>query len=214
MKSEQNSLVAFSGGKDSVAISQYLINQGIKPLHVCVLCRGLEYPLHIKYVKDYCNMYDVGLKIIYSKVTFEWLLKNSKYIFPANSKIKGQFFQINQQSNLKSFSERYSFRKVYFGRRLADGNSIKSKRYVLSNGIIQDFPLRKWSNEKTNMYTKETLLSPIYNTLRGQVRGTHPINIANTYFDDGIKEAMKFIRIMDLDLYEKAVLLSRAMASG
>lgn len=204
-----NKLVAFSGGKDSVAISQYLINKDIKPLHLCVLCEGLEYPSHIKYVEDYCSTYNVDLKIVYSKVNFNWLLKNTKYIFPSSSKIKSRFFQINQQDNIKRYSENYNFDVIYFGRRLADGNSIKSEYYKLANNKIQSFPLRNWSNDKTNEYIKNVDLSPIYETERGRVRGTHPINIANTYFDNGISEAMKFIKLMNGDLYTKAVKLAK-----
>tara|TARA_R100001082_G_scaffold98640_1_gene67013 strand:- start:59 stop:688 length:630 start_codon:yes stop_codon:yes gene_type:complete len=204
-----DSMVAFSGGKDSVAISQYLLKKNIKPVHVCVLCKGLEYPKHIQYIKEYCNKYNIDLKIIYSKVNIDWLLKNTKYIFPFSSKIKGRFFQINQQSNIKKYSEKYNFKKVYFGRRLADGNSIKSEKYLLANKKIQSFPLRSWSDIKTNNFLKNIKLSPLYNTLRGKARGTHPINIANTYFDKGITEALSFIKLMDSQLYETAIMLSK-----
>ena len=202
----KNSILAFSGGKDSVAISKFMLDQGYKIPHISVINKELDYPIHIKYIKDYCKRKDVELTFIEQKhLGMDFLKKNPKYIFPFDSKIKGNWFYKFQQSGIKKYSEKNNCSTVIYGRRTADGNSIKSHSYMTKNGILQCFPLRDWSNYKTMEYIKDEILSPIYENERGITRGTHTINIANTYQDKNADAALDFIKGIDLKMYNKAL---------
>tara|TARA_R100000935_G_scaffold28627_2_gene48991 strand:- start:2486 stop:3127 length:642 start_codon:yes stop_codon:yes gene_type:complete len=204
----KNAIIAFSGGKDSVAISKFMLDQGYKIPHVCVINKELDYPVHLKYVKEYCKNKDVDLTFVdQNHLGMDFLKKNPKFIFPFDSKIKGNWFYRFQQSGIKKYAEKNNCSTVIYGRRTADGNSIKSNLYTTKNGIQQYFPLRDWSNTKTMEYIKLEKLSPIYNNERGVVRGTHTINIANTYKDKNINSALEFIKSMDLQMYNKALTL-------
>ena len=98
----KNSIIAFSGGKDSVAVSKFMLNQGYKIPHVCVINKELDYPCHLNYIKD-------------------------------------------------------------------------------------------------------EEISPIYKSERGLIRGTHTINIANTYIDKDVNVSLEFIKSIDLKMYQNAI---------
>lgn len=211
----KNSILAFSGGKDSVAISKFMLDQGYKIPHVSVINKELDYPIHIKYIEDYCKRKAVELIFIEQKhLGINFLKKNPKYIFPFDSKIKSNWFYKFQQLGIKKYSEKNNCSTVIYGRRTADGNSIKSHSYVTKNGIKQYFPLRDWSNIKTMEYIKDEILSPIYEQERGLIRGTHTINIANTYQDENEHVALNFIKSIDLNMYNNALDLYKHKLNG
>ena len=54
-------------------------------------------------------------------------------------------------------------------------------------------------------YIKNEEISPIYKSERGIVRGTHTINIANTYTDKDVSIALEFIKSIDLGMYKNAL---------
>ena len=192
-------ILAFSGGKDSVALSKFMIERGYHLPHVAVISSELDYKVHIQFIKDYCSSKNIELILIDRvKYGIDFLMKNNQYIFPSNSKIKGMWFKLFQQNGLIEYSEKNDVDTVVFGRRTADGNSIKSKYYFLKkNGIAQYFPLRDWSNQETLDFIKDEAHSPIYNTERGILRGTHPVNIANMYGEVNPTDAMSFIKEME-----------------
>lgn len=211
----KNSIIAFSGGKDSVAVSKFMLEQGYNIPHVCVINKELDYPSHLKYIEDYCKSKNVDLIFVeQNHLGIEFLKKNPKYIFPSNSKVKGNWFYKFQQSGIRKYSEKNKCSTVIYGRRIADGNSIKKKMYVTKNGISQYFPLRDWSNVKTMKYIEDQDISPIYKYVWGVIRGTHTINIANTYIDKNLDLALKFIKSMDLKMYENALELLKYKNNG
>lgn len=202
----KNSIIAFSGGKDSVAVSKFMLNQGYKIPHVCVINKEIDYPCHLNYIENYCKSKNVDLIFIeQSHLGLEFLKKNPKYIFPFDSKIKSNWFYKFQQSGIRKYSEKNNCKTVIYGRRTADGNSIKKELYTTKNGILQYFPLRDWSNNKTMNYIKDEEISPIYKSERGLIRGTHTINIANTYIDKDVNVSLEFIKSIDLKMYQNAI---------
>ena len=110
-----NSILAFSGGKDSVAVSKFILDQGYNVPHVCVINREIDYPSHIKYIEDYCKEKNVELIFVEQKhLGIDFLKKNPKYIFPSNSKIKGNWFFKFQQSGIKKYSEKTNSSMVIY----------------------------------------------------------------------------------------------------
>ena len=176
------SFLAFSGGKDSVAVSQYMLEQGIKLPHVAVINYELDYWEHIEYIKDYCKRYKLELHLqVLQNRGYDYVVANPKYIFPKDSKTKGDWFRKFQQYGIKKFAKDNNYSTIVYGRRLADGNNIKKEYYKTADGLSHYFPLRIWSNEQTNYYISSFKLSPVYATDLGKRRGTHTINIANEY---------------------------------
>lgn len=179
----KNSFVAFSGGKDSVAVSKYVREElGLSLPHVAVINHELDYEEHIDYIRDYCddNKIELHFQILKNR-GLDYVIHNPKYIFPFDSKVKGDWFRKFQQYGIKKFARDNNFSTIIYGRRIADGNNIKSEYYKTADNLFHYFPLRIWSNEQTNYYISKEELSPIYKTDLGKRRGTHTINIANEY---------------------------------
>tara|TARA_B100001175_G_C19345804_1_gene559778 strand:- start:137 stop:793 length:657 start_codon:yes stop_codon:yes gene_type:complete len=178
----KNAFLAFSGGKDSVAISKYMLEQNIILPHVAVVNEELDYKEHLDYIKNYADKYNLDLYFYWLKNRgLDFVKANPKYIFPKDSKIKGDWFRKFQQYGIKKFAKENGFSTIVYGRRLADGNNIKKEYYKTADGLYHYFPLRIWSNEQTNYYISKEELSPIYRTELGKRRGSHTINIANEY---------------------------------
>lgn len=204
----EKSLLAFSGGKDSVAVSQYMLNKGYKIPHIAIVNKELDYPKHIQFIIDYCRKYSIELHLINrEKYGVKFLHENPKYIFPFDSKVKSRWYKIFQQNGVREFAEKYEADTVIFGRRRQDGNSIRKRFYRNKNGIGQFFPIMDWSNERTWRYVKGIPHSPIYDYAYGRKRGTHPINIANTY-DGTLEEVLEFIKTMSPSKYKLACKLA------
>ncbi|QDP60655.1 MAG: hypothetical protein Unbinned1469contig1000_34 [Prokaryotic dsDNA virus sp.] len=178
-----NSFVAFSGGKDSVAISKYVREElDLKIPHVAVVNHELDYEEHLDYIRDYCDNNEIELHLqILKNRGVDYVKANPKYIFPKDSKTKGEWFKKFQQYGIKKWAKDNNFSTIIYGRRLADGNNIKKEYYQTADKLFHYFPLRTWSNEQTNYYIHKEELSPIYKTELGKRRGTHTINIANEY---------------------------------
>ncbi len=211
-----NSMLAFSGGKDSVAVSQYILRQGYKPLHVAVVSKTLDYPQHKQFIQEYCDRYKIPLRFQYRPKFGEYIhvYQRPEFIFPECSKVKNKWFQGMQRSGIAAATKRFSPEAVIYGRRSADGNSSSIKlvrdesgngaSYVSSTNTPQLFPLWFWSQVKTADYVSDTMRSPIYDTARGIKRGTHTINIANMYGESDHTASMEFIKSMDAKCYERA----------
>jgi 3'-phosphoadenosine 5'-phosphosulfate sulfotransferase (PAPS reductase)/FAD synthetase len=179
----ENSFVAFSGGKDSVAVSKYVREElGLKLPHVAVVNLELDYEEHIKFIHNYCykNNIDLRLQILKNR-GIDYVKQNPKFIFPFDSKIKGEWFRKFQQYGIKKYAKDNGYNLIIYGRRIADGNNIKKEYYKTADGLSHYFPLRDWSNEHTQFYILNEPHTPIYNTPEGYRRGTHTINIANEY---------------------------------
>lgn len=197
-------ILAFSGGKDSVAVSQYMLSRGYKLPHVAVVNKEIDYRCHLDFIESYCNQYNVPLLFVNRKEKgMDFLKKNPKFIFPTCSKIKSRWFRIFQRNGIHEFTEKYKIKSVVYGRRIADGNLIRKPKYKTANGVWQMFPLRSWSNEYTFDYIKRFPKSPIYDTPRGMRRGTHTINIANIYGETVFDDAINFIKATDENKYPK-----------
>lgn len=202
----QNAILAFSGGVDSVAVSQYMLRMGHKPPHVAIVSTELDYACHLEYINTYCEKYEIPLTVIDRiDMGVSFLKRNPQYIFPFESKIKGRWFKLFQQDGIRMHSQHVNADTVIFGRRRLDGNSIKDRQYRLKNGILQFFPIMDWDNDTTWSFVEGIELSPLYNHKRGRARGTHPINIANMYSDDGLNDALDFIKLMEPQKYELAI---------
>ena len=107
MRDIKNALVAFSGGKDSVAVSKYVREELKLDLpHIAIVNYELDYPEHIEYIKDYANKNNIDLVIYNLKERgLDFVKKNPKYILPYDSKIKSELFRKFQQYGVKKYSK-------------------------------------------------------------------------------------------------------------
>ena len=75
----KNAFLAFSGGKDSVAISKYMLEQNIILPHVAVVNEELDYKENLDYIKNYADKYNLDLY-------FYWLKNRGLDFVKANPK--------------------------------------------------------------------------------------------------------------------------------
>lgn len=204
MRDIKNALVAFSGGKDSVAVSKYVREELKLDLpHIAIVNYELDYPEHIEYIKDYANKNNIDLVIYNLKERgLDFVKKNPKYILPYDSKIKSEWFRKFQQYGVKKYAKLIQKNTIIWGRRTADGNNIKAEYYTTSDKLNHYFPIKDWSNERTKLYIEDQELTPIYATRRGYERGTHTINIANHY-NGNDSEALELVKSINETQYKK-----------
>lgn len=202
-------LVAFSGGKDSVFLSE-LIRHHRDMDYAAVISEELEYSMHINFMKEYSKRVGINLIFIETGFGFDWLDKHPEFILPTTSKIKSKIFKLVQQDHIRRYAEKNGYDCVIFGRRTADGNSIKAKLYTTKNGIQQYFPVKDYPDiAVTNFLCESYVLSPIYKHCDGFYRGTHTINICNAYGDQPRGKRLKYFEQFEPEKYRRIMELIR-----
>lgn len=201
--------LAFSGGIDSVAVSQFLIQRGVKIPHVAVINHQLDYPEHLRYISEYCRTNGVRLILqIMEDRGMDFVRANPKYILPETSKVMGEWYAKFQQAGLRRVRKSYGFNAMVYGRRLDDGNSIKAEVYKTKDGDIHLFPLIDTSNSQVAQMVSGRKLSLFYGHPTGRKRGTHLVNICRKP-GMTLDESKAMVKALDKNMYNKLKSLIR-----
>lgn len=143
--------LAWSGGKDSLAVEVVYEASGYPMRGVCSVASDLEFPAMLEYQQTrhpenvvLINRHDLNL---------DWLAKNPRYCFPK----KGNDAQVYTVEVTRWGQHEYQHRVhpdvMIMGRRKADGNWFdRSNPYNISknsHGMVSYSPIRDWSHELT-----------------------------------------------------------------
>jgi len=208
LKQFKNPLVAWSGGKDSVFVSETLKKIG-KYKYACVVSRALEYQMHLDYISAYAFTNQLSLAVIETGFDFDWLNQHPEFILPVSSAIRAKIYKVVQQNHIKFYAENNGHDAVIFGRRTDDGNSIYAELYKNKNGkgIFQYFPFKDVKDNEVMSALKNVELSPIYQKCDGFARGTHTVNICNAYGDTPIGKRLEFVKRYEPKKYNELMKL-------
>lgn len=163
---------AWSGGKDSIVLSELCRKAGIMDCMIGVC--NLEYPVFLEWIK---NNKPEGLEVVNTEQGVEWLSKHSNLLFPQKSSTVARWYSIVQHSAQKKYYRKKKLDMILLGRRTADGNYTgKNGLYTNQEGITRYSPIYHWKHEAVLAYIYYNGLSlpPVYNWEDGYKQGTHP----------------------------------------
>lgn len=164
---------AWSGGKDSLVLGEICKQADIIPC-VLVIC-NLEYKAFIEWIE---NHKPSGLSVINTGQDMKWLVKHSGMLFPQDSKVASQWFQVVQHRGQNKYYKEHELDMLLLGRRRVDGNYIGKGNNIYTNkqGITRYSPMSDWTHEQVLAYIHYYHLEipPIYNWKNGYLCGTHP----------------------------------------
>lgn len=169
----KNAAYAWSGGKDSLVLSELCQKAGIEQGVFC-MC-SLDYQCFIdwtdKYKPEGIFVYDSGYDL-------EWLAKNQQYLFPQGDYLF-RWYQMYRWTPEKKYYKNNNLDILCFGRRNIEGNRTgKNGIATNKNGDVSFSPLYDWSHEEIFAYITyyNVTMPPVYDWEDGYVQGTHPWN--------------------------------------
>lgn len=164
---------AWSGGKDSLVLSEICQRAGIIPC-VLVVC-NLEYKAFIEWVQVHKPP---ELSTINTGQDMKWLASNLHMLFPQDSKIASKWFQIVQHRGQVQYYKEHNLDMLLLGRRRVDGNYVGRGDNIYTNkqGVTRYSPMSEWTHEQVIAYIHyyNLELPPFYNWKNGYLCGTHP----------------------------------------
>lgn len=164
---------AWSGGKDSLVLGDICRQAGITSC-VLVICK-LEYKTFMEWIEE--NK-PPELSIINTGQDIKWLAAHQNMLFPQDSKIASQWFQIVQHRGQATYYKENGLDMLLLGRRRADGNYVGKGDNIYTNrqGVTRYSPLSDWTHEQilAYIYYYHLKMPPIYNWKNGYLCGTHP----------------------------------------
>lgn len=171
--SNRRAAYAWSGGKDSIVLSQICQMAGVQNAMIGVC--DLEYPAFLEWIKtnkpEGCFMVNTGQDL-------DWLANHIEMLFPQDSTYTGRWFSIVQHKAQRIFYKEQNLDVLILGRRRADGNYVGrgSNIYTDGNGVTRYSPLASWRHEDilAFIHYHKLTLPPIYEWKNGYTCGTHP----------------------------------------
>lgn len=170
MYGANNLAYAWSGGKDSILISEICRKAGITQgmFGTC----DLEYPEFQKWVNENIPS---GVEPVSSGRDLEWLLERQDKIFPSDTKVRAWWFQNTHRVSQKKYYREKNLSGIFLGRRRIDGNTGSGNDYRDKSGALWITPVFEWTHEELFAYLHyyKLELPPIYNWKNGFLQGTH-----------------------------------------
>lgn len=161
---------AWSGGKDSIVLSDLCRKAGIRMGMIALT--HLEYPEFHRWIQ--VNLPD-DVKVVQVPIDMAWLIEHPQKLFPIMSMSTWQNEVHIRPQNY--FYEQGHFDILILGRRKSDGNYVgKGGCYTDRQGRTKYSPLADWPHEWILAYIAyhNLPLPPIYKWKDGFVQGTHP----------------------------------------
>lgn len=164
--------IAWSGGKDSIALEwitrQAGIEKGIMALS------NLEFNAFLDWLVIHQPPY---LDIMTSSFDATMFVSRPEYLFPDNSDVLGKWYGMHQHRIQKEYAHAHKLDLMIMGRRKADSNYTGrgSNLYTNKDGTIYN-PLADWSHEYifAVLHYYQLPLPPTYRFPRGFKQGTGP----------------------------------------
>lgn len=174
-----NPVMAWSGGKDSIALQPVAELAGVSESFIVLADERLEVPEFEEFVRSSAapqGLYNERR----SEVNLEWLAQRPNLVMPQTSKDAATWYRSVQHTGQRNYAKRNSVDLMILGRRRADGNVVGRKKgeieYVDRGGFTRYSPLTAWSHEDVlNVIAAYGLKLPsIYDHPRGFLVGTGP----------------------------------------
>lgn len=149
-------VLAFSGGKESVAMARLVreVNESV-PL-VYLSCPGCEWPSHEAFVRSFQPI------IMDSGHGWNWLRANPWAFLFSDAKSAERWYRVHQRGILRNFAKETG-RILLWGNRLADRNTVPAVRYAPDSGPELWMPLRDLSYDDILGVCGNDGLTPMYN---------------------------------------------------
>jgi 3'-phosphoadenosine 5'-phosphosulfate sulfotransferase (PAPS reductase)/FAD synthetase len=167
----RNAAVAWSGGKDSLALAHVARLAGVTE---CVLAiSDLEYPAFLRWVTD--NMPD-GLTVLSTGQDLDWLARNPRMLFPQGADGSRWFTIVNHRGQ-EQYYKQNRLDVLLLGRRHADGNytgPVGQVEYTNARKVCRYSPIANWPHEAVFALIgqQQIALPPCYGWPRGFQVGT------------------------------------------
>lgn len=164
-------LLAFSGGKDSIVMAHLARRKLGWADAVCEVSFAFE-----RDVEDYMAVARaLGLRCGFqNRLDMAWLQQNQHLMF-ADLKVQGELYAKRQQATVRQHAKRHGYTGVVFGRRREE-NTVPRCLYQTSDGRWQCHPIFDWSTANVWQYIQQHSLPypRIYDTPIGQLEGADP----------------------------------------
>lgn len=163
---------AYSGGKDSIALSKICELVGITDSMIGIC--NLEYPAFLNWIK---KNKPKGCEIINTGQDISWLSRHPAFLFPQSSAVASRWFSIVQHTAQQKYFKKHDLDIILLGRRKADGNYVgRGENIYTAKGITRYSPLAEWRHEDilALIHYYKLKLPPIYKWQNGYICGTHP----------------------------------------
>lgn len=146
-KSPKN-IIAFSGGKDSIAMTHILKSNNFD-ISDAVCETSFMFTEGLKHTKMMAQHF--GLRCEFrERLTWDWLKRNPKYV-ECPMKLQSNLYSIRQQQSVKEYSKANGYTGVLYGRR-RDENNVPKPLYTLKNGQWQCHPMASWTTKDVWSY--------------------------------------------------------------
>lgn len=183
----KNVAYAWSGGKDSIVLSNICEKAGVKKAMFAYT--DLEYPAFLKWCLEHKPKCCDDIHIPYD---LDWLAEHENMLFPKGKELN-KWYQIVQRAAFTKYFFDNKLDMIIVGHRKADGNIVGPDGTIRKgSGEIRYSPLADWSHEMILAYIhyNDIELPPIYKWHNGFRCGTHPwpsrMHIENV--EDGWRE--------------------------
>lgn len=164
--------VAWSGGKDSIALEFITRQAGIRDVFG-VFCE-LEYPAMMNWVME--NKPE-GCELVNTGQDLRFLKEHESWLFPRDAHGRMRWFQAVQHQGQNEYFKRRKMDMLILGRRRKEGNHCgRDNIYHTRQGVVRYCPLADWPHEYilAVIYYYNLKLPPLYDWENGFVIGTHP----------------------------------------
>lgn len=166
----RNPFIAWSGGKDSLALHFVCSLAGMKR-SVFIQQGSLEFPAFLRWVE---KNKPAGLSTMNTGHDLAWLARNEGMCFPVEQRWYKQWFMNRRGQD--AFCKQAKVDLLTFGRRSEDGNFIGPGGVHEKDGTVRYCPIRDWGHKHVLavMHYYRLAVPPIYEWPNGWVIGTGP----------------------------------------
>jgi 3'-phosphoadenosine 5'-phosphosulfate sulfotransferase (PAPS reductase)/FAD synthetase len=193
--------VAYSGGKDSLAVVFLLVEAGIpftlfnensfyfarQSADIKRTVKKNGWPAHF-----------------YVSFDDDWLRRHPEYIFTNDSTLKAQTYEARSSLVRKYAVETVGATSILWGRRNQENTVIASTRRDKA-GLLHGFPIREWRTEDIWDYLDARMPRPwIYSTPFGYLKGNAPFYSLNRrYMAGSVAECWRLCTALDPTITEE-----------
>lgn len=141
-------LIAYSGGKDSIATALILAKHfGVRD----AVCENSWYfDVHIEDSTKIAKQIGLRCAFVDSYPGMDFLVKRPEFIFAQSGKVKAKLYALRHWRTISRHAEEGGYDLIAFGRRLGS-NSVKDWLYE-ARGRLQFFPIREWMESQVWAY--------------------------------------------------------------
>lgn len=142
-------LIAFSGGKDSVAIALLAREQGVRH---AICDASFYFKSMIEDVERLGRDMDLDMEIRIPLTNF-FFKEHPEMMFPTDTKVANTAYAMMQRRTVNVYAQEIGADCVFFGRRLGE-NFVGDRITQRKSGVWHCFPIKLWTTVQTMNYCK------------------------------------------------------------